>query len=249
MLEVQTGSKDPLGEHNFRLKKVELIGQRLSTEKWYLLIMMAWLGVFVIFLGYRITALNKQVRLQKMREAELLEINAILDLRGKQLEEKTKTDSLTGAFNREGIEEAIRIGLWEWRSQKKPLSLILMDIDHFKKINDLYGHTIGDNVLASLSNIVKQHIRPNDLFARWGGEEFVLVCRNTKIEQASLIADKIRELIANFAFNDDVKVTASFGVATLNAHETLEQLFNNADKALYEAKHQGRNRVVIADYM
>lgn len=249
MIEVQTGSKEPLGEHNFHLKKVELIGQRLTTEKWYLMIMLAWLGVIVLFLAYRIASLNSQVHSQKKREAELLEINSLLDLRSKQLEEKSKTDSLTGAFNREGIEEAIRIGLWEWRSQKKPLSLILIDIDHFKKINDEHGHAVGDHVLSTLSNIVKQHIRTNDLFARWGGEEFVLVCRNTKIEQASLIAEKIRELIANYAFNNNVKVTASFGVATLNANETLEQLFSNADKALYKAKHEGRNRVIVAEYV
>jgi diguanylate cyclase (GGDEF)-like protein len=249
MVEIQTGSKEPLGEHNFQLKKVELIGQRLTTEKWYLFIMSSWLGVFVIFLGYRIAALNSQVRSQKKRESELLEINSLLDLRSKQLEEKNKTDSLTGAFNREGIEEAIRIGLEEWRSQKKPLSLVLIDIDHFKKINDTYGHAIGDHVLSALSHIVKQHIRTNDLFARWGGEEFVLLCRDTKIEKATLIAEKIRELIANFAFKDNVRVTASFGVATLNANETLEQLFNNADKALYEAKHQGRNRVHVAEYL
>lgn len=249
MIEVQTGSVEPLGEHNFHLKAVELVGQRLSTEKWYLFIMSSWLGVFVIFLGYRIASLNSQVRSQKKRESELLEINSLLDVRSKQLEEKSKTDSLTGAFNRQGIEDAIRIGLWEWRSQKKPLSLILIDVDHFKKINDEHGHAIGDHVLSALSNIVKQHIRSNDLFARWGGEEFVLLCRDTKIEQASLIAEKIRELIASFAFKDNVQVTASFGVATLNANETLEQLFNHADKALYEAKHQGRNRVMVAEYL
>jgi diguanylate cyclase (GGDEF)-like protein len=249
MVEVQTGSKEPLGEHNFQLKKVELVGQRLTTEKWYLFIMSSWLGIFVIFLGYRIALLNNQVRSQKKRESELLEINSLLDVRSKQLEEKSKTDLLTGAFNRQGIEDAIRIGLWEWRSQKKPLSLILIDIDHFKKINDEHGHAIGDHVLSALSNIVKQHIRSNDLFARWGGEEFVLLCRDTKIEQASLIAEKIRELIASFAFKDNVQVTASFGVATLNANETLEQLFNHADKALYEAKHQGRNKVIVAEYV
>lgn len=249
LFEVQTGSKEPLGEHNFHLKKVELVGQRLTTEKWYLMIMLAWLSVIVLFLAYRITSLTSQVHSQKKREAELLEINSLLDLRSKQLEEKSKTDSLTGAFNRDGIEEAIRIGLWEWRSQKKPLSLILIDIDHFKKINDVHGHAIGDHVLSTLSNIVKQHIRTNDLFARWGGEEFVLVCRNTKIEQASLIAEKIRELIAYYEFNDNVRVTASFGVATLNANETLEQLFNNADKALYQAKDEGRNKVIVAEYL
>jgi len=211
--------------------------------------MSTWLGIFVIFLGYRIASLNNQVRSQKKRESELLEINSLLDVRSKQLEDKSKTDSLTGAFNRQGIEEAIRVGLWEWRSQKKPLSLVLIDIDHFKNINDTYGHATGDHVLSALSNIVKQHIRTNDLFARWGGEEFVLLCRDTRIEQANLIAEKIRELIEHFEFKDNLQVTASFGVATLNANETLEQLFNHADKALYEAKHQGRNRVVVAEYM
>ena len=247
MIEVQTGSKEPLGEHQFHLKKVELVGQHLTTEKWYLMIMLAWLGAIVLFLAYRITALTGQVRSQKKRETELLEINSLLDLRSKQLEEKSKTDSLTGAFNREGIEEAIRIGLWEWRSQKKPLSLIMMDIDHFKKINDEYGHAVGDNVLSSLSQLVKTHVRNDDLFARWGGEEFVLVCRNTAIDQAQLIAEKTRELIAYHEFNNQVRVTASFGVATLHANETLEQLFSNADKALYQAKHEGRNKVVVAD--
>lgn len=247
MFEIQTGSKEPLGEHNFHLKKLELVGQRLTTEKWYLMIMLAWLGAIVIFLAYRIISLTSQVRSQKKRETELLEINSLLDLRSKELEEKSKTDSLTGAFNREGIEEAIRIGLSEWRNQKKPLSLIMIDIDHFKKINDDYGHAVGDNVLSGMSQLVKAHIRNNDLFARWGGEEFVLVCRDTTVDQAHLIAEKTRELIANHEFNDKVKVTASFGVATLNASETLEQLFNNADKALYQAKHQGRNNVVVAE--
>jgi len=247
LIEVQTGSKQVLGSHKFRLKKIELVGQRLTTEKWYLVIILSWLGIFVIFLGYRIASLNTQVRAQKKREAELLEINSLLDLRSKQLEEKSKTDKLTGAFNREGIEEAIRIGLWEWRSQKRPISLIMMDVDHFKHINDQYGHTLGDHVLFKLSRLVKEHIRSNDLFARWGGEEFVLVCRNTQIEQAGLIAEKIRELISSYTFENNVRVTASFGVATLRANETLEQLFSNADKALYGAKHAGRNRVVIAD--
>jgi len=121
-----------------------------------------------------------------------------------------------------------------------------MDIDHFKKINDTYGHTIGDYVLAEVSQIVKTHIRGNDLFARWGGEEFLLVCRNTQIEQARLVAEKIRLLIASYEFDHDINASASFGVATLRANETLEQLFNAADKALYQAKNEGRNRVVTA---
>jgi len=123
-----------------------------------------------------------------------------------------------------------------------------MDIDHFKKINDNYGHAVGDYVLAEVSQIVKQHIRGNDLFARWGGEEFVLVCRNTPIDQARLVAEKIRLLIADREFDNDLRVSASFGVATLHSNETLEQLFKAADEALYKAKNEGRNKVVIVQY-
>jgi len=106
---------------------------------------------------------------------------------------------------------------------------------------------VGDQVLAALSNLVQKYIRGDDLFARWGGEEFVLVCRSTQIGQAAIIAEKLRELIANYQFVKGLHVTVSMGVATLNANEPLEQLFKSADDALYSAKHSGRNRVVVAE--
>lgn len=247
VFEVQTGTGKALGEHHFRLHRVELSGQQLSTEEWYLSIMISWLVVILLFLGYRIVLLSDEVRQQKRREIELLEINTLLDMRSKQLEEKSKTDALTGAFNREGIEEAIKVGLWEWRSHRKPLSIVMLDIDHFKQINDTYGHGVGDQVLSTLSQLVHQYIRSDDLFARWGGEEFVLVCRNTRIEQATVIAEKLRERIAEQVFESGLLITVSMGVATLNANEPLEQLFKSADDALYKAKNSGRNQVVVAD--
>lgn len=247
VVEVQTGSAQPLGEHHFRLHRVELSGQWLSTEKWYLSIMTSWLAIILLFLGYRILLLNDEVRQQKKREVELLEINSLLDTRSKQLEEKSRLDSLTGAFNREGIEEAIRMGLWEWRSHRRPLSIVMLDIDHFKKINDTYGHAVGDHVLSVLTNLVQKYIRTDDLFARWGGEEFVLVCRNTHVGQAAVIAEKLRDVIARHSFDHDLQITVSMGVAGLRANEPLEQLFKSADDALYHAKGAGRNQVVVAD--
>lgn len=244
--EIHTGSQHPLGQHQFKLNRVEIRGHLITTENWYLFIMSSWLAGFLIFIAYRIFTLRNQVIVQKKREQELLELNSILDVRSKSFEEKSKTDSLTGAFNREGIQEAILIGLDEWRTQGKPLSLILIDLDHFKKINDIYGHAIGDNVLAAFSKLVKQHIRVNDIFARWGGEEFVLFCRNTNLEQTVWIAEKIREIVTHHRFTLDIQVTISMGVATLMTNDTLEQLFNNADAALYKAKNDGRNRVIAA---
>jgi len=245
IFEVQTGSGQPLGRHEFHLHKVEFIGQALSTADWYLAIMMFWLGIILCFLAYRIIKLKDQVVIQRKRESELLEINELLDTRSKELEIKAKTDPLTGAFNRLGIEEAISLGLQEWRKYHKPLSLVMIDIDHFKQVNDLHGHDIGDQVLSNLSNIVQQHIRTQDLLARWGGEEFVLVCRDTDIESAHALADKLRELIAKQTLHNNITITASFGVATLKTHENLEQLFKAADTALYKAKAAGRNVVVV----
>lgn len=245
IFEVQTGSGQPLGKHQFHLHKVEFIGQALSTADWYLAIMMFWLGIILCFLAYRIIKLKDEVVIQRKRESELLEINELLDTRSKALEIKAKTDPLTGAFNRLGIEEAISLGLQEWRKYHKPLSLVMIDIDHFKQVNDIHGHDIGDLVLSNLSNIIQQHIRAQDLLARWGGEEFVLVCRDTDIESAHALADKLRELIAKQTLHNNINITASFGVATLKTQENLEQLFKAADTALYKAKAAGRNTVVV----
>jgi len=246
IFEVQSGSGKPLGKHQFQLHRVEFIGQALSTADWYLVIMMIWLGIILSFLAYRIIKLKDEVTIQRKRESELIEINEVLDTRSKALELQAKTDPLTGVFNRLGIEEAISLGLQDWSQHRKPLSLVMIDIDHFKQINDKYGHDVGDLVLSNLSNIVQQHTRTQDLFARWGGEEFVLVCRDTDIDSARAIADKLRELIANQTLHKNIKITASFGVATLKTYENLEQLFKAADTALYEAKSSGRNRVATA---
>ncbi|WP_041523960.1 GGDEF domain-containing protein [Gilvimarinus agarilyticus] len=243
-LELQTGSGHLPGEHHFVLRRIEFIGQRLDSEDWYLTIIIAWAVLILLFLGYRILELNGEVRERKRREQELLDVNQLLDSRSRELEAKVKMDSLTGAFNRDGIEESIKTGLWEWRHSAKPLSVVMMDIDHFKRINDQYGHAVGDDILAGISALVKQHIRETDLFARWGGEEFVLVCRNTRIRYAEQIAEKVRIMIAEHRFDHGLQVTASFGVASLTGGQTVEQLFKAADDALYRAKEDGRNRVI-----
>jgi diguanylate cyclase (GGDEF)-like protein len=244
VISIQTGSKTVLGDHEFRLNRIEFVGQRISTETWYLAIIMFWITLFIGFVAYRILSLKTQVQSQQKREKELVEINTLLDMRMKELEVDNKTDQLTGAVNRKGIEEAILVSLDEWHKNKKPLSLILMDIDHFKRINDKHGHIVGDSVLSTLTQIVTSHIRHKDVFARWGGEEFVLLSSDTPIDEATLVAEKIREIISTYEFDHGLHVTASFGVSTLKLNQTIDQLFITADKALYQAKHNGRNKVV-----
>lgn len=122
----------------------------------------------------------------------------------------------------------------------------MVDVDHFKPVNDRYGHAVGEQVLTGLSALVKDNIRATALFARWGGEEFVLVSRNTGLRDAAGLEEKLRELLAAQDFDQVGRITASFGVATLRAGETLGDIFSRVDQALYKAKDQGRNRVEVS---
>lgn len=247
VLEVQTGLAPVAGDHHFRLTKVEFVGQVLSSEQWYFGIMATWLVVALSFLTARVWRLKREVTLKSRRERELLEVNRLLDRRGRALEERARKDPLTGAFNREGIEEAIKQGLLAFRRNGQPLSLIFLDVDHFKTVNDNHGHGVGDQILSGLANSVQKHIRASDGFARWGGEEFVLVCPNTGKAEATNLAEKLRGLLEGEQFGTPVSVTVSFGVATLKEGEGVEQLFYRADEALYLAKELGRNRVEAAE--
>jgi len=244
-IDVRIGSEVADGLHKFELSKIEIHGQWLATKTWYFAILFAWSLIGIITLAIRLVALNEVLELGNLREKELIELNNVLEIRAKELLEISKKDDLTGALNRQGIETAISKGILEWQNEEKPLSIIMLDIDHFKKINDTHGHEVGDNVLMSLTNLVKKNIRSTDRFARWGGEEFVLVCRNTPIETASLLAENLRERIAHSALIDDIKVTASFGVSDMKNCGSVQNLFKQADDALYVAKNSGRNKVEL----
>jgi len=125
----------------------------------------------------------------------------------------------------------------------RPLSLLLFDVDHFKQVNDSHGHAVGDTVLRELTQLVSENIRDGDKFARWGGEEFIIVCGNTELEKACALAEKLREKISSNKFYKDLHVSASFGVAQIKHDESLGKLFNRTDKGLYLAKDAGRNAV------
>lgn len=246
LIEVQTGFNYLPGEHRFQLHKIEFTGQLLSTEQWYQLILFSWFTFALALLIVRIVGLNKQVRLKSAQEQELTEINLLLDSRSQALEAKARIDPLTGAFNRQGMEQAMKQGLAEWRHKGKPFSIIMVDLDRFKDINDTYGHAEGDQVLSEVSAVIKQCIRTTDIFARWGGEEFVLVCHDTSLPVAKRIADKVCEAIRQQKIGPEGNLSASIGVATIERGESLDRIFVRVDQAMYRAKQNGRNRVEIA---
>jgi diguanylate cyclase (GGDEF)-like protein len=161
-------------------------------------------------------------------------------------------DFLTGAFNRKFfMDRFYEEASWAHR-YGEPISIIMIDIDLFKKINDRYGHCTGDHVLQQVSRIVTSHLRGNDVFARFGGEEFIILMPNTDADEAFAFAETLREVIARSEFYSDDKlrfsVTISAGVATFHGEPemTMDNILCQADTALYQAKEQGRNIVIRA---
>ena len=162
------------------------------------------------------------------------------------LEKMATTDRLTGIYNRLKFDELIQNELAKSRRYLDELSLAIFDIDHFKNINDQYGHAIGDSVLKEVSEIVTHVLRETDVFARWGGEEFVILSSNTSLQGMCQLAEKVRKTIALHQFKIIKSITVSIGVGQFEHEESEQYFFARVDKALYQAKQYGRNCVINA---
>ncbi len=168
-----------------------------------------------------------------------------VQIREKELTREASFDSLTQIYNRKMFHKSIKRKIVEANFSKNPFTLILFDIDFFKKVNDVYGHLVGDDVLKQLAIIVKGKIRDNDVFARWGGEEFALVF-DVDIVRGLEIAQHLREHIQENEFESVGKITCSFGVTQFREDDSIDTITKRADVALYDAKEKGRNRVCQA---
>jgi diguanylate cyclase (GGDEF)-like protein len=158
------------------------------------------------------------------------------------------TDELTGLPNRRFFNESLTAALSAAHRHKFSLSLIMTDIDRFKTVNDLHGHTGGDKVLKAFAEIIRRMSRTEDVSARWGGEEFIFLLTHTPLEGAAVLAERIRSMLESESEKTtSIAITASFGVAGLHPGEDADALIRRADAALYRAKNEGRNKVVLAD--
>lgn len=162
----------------------------------------------------------------------------------RELARLSVTDRLTGLANRMCLDQTLAREVTRCQRFKQPFSLILLDVDRFKQINDNYGHPIGDQVLQLVAQTLRAGIRRTDTLGRWGGEEFMLICPQTDLAGALTLADNLRQTLATTAAPEIPRVTASFGVASHHANDRPEDLVGRADSALYRAKHAGRNQVV-----
>jgi diguanylate cyclase (GGDEF)-like protein len=187
---------------------------------------------------------NEQLRrLNAELESIVAERTRELVEKNRELEVLSVTDRLTGLFNRRKLDEVLDEELIRCRRYGVEFAAIIMDIDHFKRVNDTHGHHVGDTVLRAMAQILRERTRDADALARLGGEEFVIVCRHAALDGAMDTAERVRAAIAAFDFPGVGKVTASFGVAACCENDTAQTLLERADTALYRAKAAGRDRV------
>lgn len=162
-----------------------------------------------------------------------------------ELKRVANTDMLTGLVNRMNFDRRLENEIERTRRYERPLSLIMLDIDHFKSINDEHGHDVGDQVLMHFARVLSENVRTTDLCARWGGEEFMVLAPETRLSQAEQLAEKMRMAIVGTDFSVVGKVTASFGAVEVSPDELATSVVKRADQALYQAKFEGRNRVMV----
>ena len=163
----------------------------------------------------------------------------------KLLKEEASRDSLTGLFNRRKLDKILTKEIEIAKYLNTDLSIIFLDIDHFKKVNDNYGHDIGDEILIDLAKIIEKTTRKNDFLSRWGGEEFMITLQATNIEEAKRLAEKLRHVIELHKFSSSINITVSFGVTNYINNESKDNFTKRVDEALYEAKNSGRNKVIV----
>lgn len=161
-----------------------------------------------------------------------------------ELLELAMTDQLTGLYNRHSLFDIGPKYLSDAKRHKFPVALLVIDLDHFKNVNDTYGHAVGDIVLKKIGQVLKEHCRTENFVARFGGEEFVMLLSHCDIDAAAAKAEDLRKAV-EAAKPSDLTITASIGVAQQSVDDDFAALFEKADKAVYEAKETGRNKVII----
>lgn len=221
ILDKALASLPPDSHDRILTRWVSVSYQSVFERKWL------WQGVaallvVLLFVAYRYRLLSKHNRL---------------------LRHLSQTDKLTGMYNRQKLDEVLGRAVTLAQRYGRPLSVVMLDIDHFKRVNDVHGHLVGDGVLQSVAELLRQHVRASDLCGRWGGEEFLIVCPETDSSGALQLAENLRRLIEAHDYATHQPQSASFGVASWQASDTAYSLVKRADDALYLAKDSGRNRV------
>ena len=248
LIEIQTGTNAPLGYGGMEISKLRFKGKKISKVDLVTTLVALWFVTFLIILIIRFFDYSRERAANKKKQEELKKNLRALEIEKSEYERSSKEDPLTGCLNRAGFSSVLL------REQEKlnrtgcPVSFMIFDIDHFKNINDTYGHLVGDEVLVNLAKLVQSMIRNTDSLVRWGGEEFVVLSDDTSIQNGAFLAEKLRKAVETATLITQQQVTCSFGVTEMVPGEDPKSLIARADKALYSSKENGRNRVTVATF-
>ncbi|MCK4737837.1 MAG: cache domain-containing protein [Sulfurimonas sp.] len=245
-------------ENSLMKQKVNMLEIYSSNSKYmfYIAILAIILALIVsFFISQKIKKSFAQYKASICDKTdELKELNHTLELKvikrttelekiKDDFEKLATTDALTKIHNRYSLMNMISVEISRSHRYDTPLSIIMYDVDFFKKVNDTYGHDIGDIVLISLSNLVKKNLRDIDIIGRYGGEEFLIILPNTVLDDAQLFAERLRKEVDEYSFETVDNITVSIGIAELQPNEDEDQLFKRVDKLLYKSKNGGRNKI------
>lgn len=242
-LQVFTGDNAKAGHYIVTVHSISLRGKWLSAAGLLWVILGLWLASAAVYLATMLWRLRRDVLAARREKQQLEHSNASFRSERDELASLAVHDSLTGLYNRTGLRVHLERLMAPAVRGTEALSAIFMDLDHFKQVNDTYGHLRGDAILGEFARLLLAHTRQTDFCCRWGGEEFLLLCVATPLAEACELAEKLRALVAGHAWPEGTPLRCSFGVAQLQPGEDAANFIERADVALYQAKHAGRDRV------
>ncbi|USD66677.1 GGDEF domain-containing protein [Vibrio sp. SCSIO 43136] len=244
-LEVATGNSAALGVHDIKIHSIRLEGNLVTGEELLFTLLAIWLTLAFCFVIIDNRKVREQANQALERQNHLQKVNRKLRIENTEVLEMAHRDALTGARNRHAVREWLARQTELSNQEKRPFSVIYLDIDLFKSINDKFGHKVGDDILKEFVLIVSSAIDSQDHLVRWGGEEFIVFCPDTNLEGASDRAHTIVSRVEQHIWMHGEVLTCSAGVAMMNQERATETIAR-ADEALYLAKQNGRNRVEVS---
>ncbi|OCH15254.1 MULTISPECIES: GGDEF domain-containing protein [unclassified Aliivibrio] len=245
IIEIATASGVADGEFDITINSIEFRGVWIKETTLLKSILYVWLAIIMSYVWYEQKRLNKKLKASTYREGRLKNLNDSLKEKNVEFAELAHRDSLTGARNRNAVRAWLDRMSQQVRWGKQTFSVIYIDIDYFKKVNDELGHQTGDDILREFVLVITGAIKSTDFLVRWGGEEFIVFSPNHNLVEAAEKAEQIRHTIEHHLWCHNEPLTSSFGVAEMK-NERITEVIARADDALYKAKNAGRNRVVIS---
>lgn len=245
-IEFATGSGTPVGRYQLKINSIEFVGHYIHGETLMLMLLTLWVTLAMIFSALEIRNNRRKIVHYESRRQYLKSLNRKLTEQNIEFAEKAYRDALTGAMNRHAVREWLETQMVSSENSRETLSVIYLDIDHFKYVNDEFGHKMGDEILCEFTMVVMSELRSSDRLVRWGGEEFVVFCPSTSLKQAHMLAERLRQKVELYQWMHGQVLTASLGVTQMG-DETALDMVARADELLYVAKRSGRNRVEVTD--